>query len=90
MLTAGADVQKDRIEVEVVAWGRTKESWSVDYRVIEGDTARAEVWQRLDAVLARDWPHQPPRTTRARRTLAAGNTQRVDRGPAAAGRGATL
>jgi phage terminase large subunit GpA-like protein len=56
-LTAGVDVQKDRIEVEVVAWGRGKESWSVDYRVIEGDTARAEVWARLDAVLANDWPH---------------------------------
>ena len=40
-LTAGADVQRDRIEVEVVAWGRGKASWSVDYRVIEGDTARA-------------------------------------------------
>ncbi len=56
-LTAGVDVQKDRIEVEVVAWGRGKESWSVDYRVIEGDTARAEVWAMLDVVLARDWPH---------------------------------
>jgi phage terminase large subunit GpA-like protein len=56
-VTAGVDVQKDRIEVEVVAWGRGKESWSVDYRVIEGDTARAEVWAKLDAVVARDWPH---------------------------------
>ena len=56
-LTAGADVQTDRVEVEVVAWGRGKESWSVDYRVIEGDTARPDVWAKLDAVLARDWPH---------------------------------
>jgi phage terminase large subunit GpA-like protein len=56
-LTAGADVQKDRIEVEVVAWGRGEESWSVDYHLIEGDTARAEVWAKLDALLARDWPH---------------------------------
>ena len=40
-LTAGADVQKDRIEVEITAWGRGKESWSVDYRVFEGDTSRA-------------------------------------------------
>jgi phage terminase large subunit GpA-like protein len=39
----------------VVAWGRGKESWSVDYRVIEGDTARPDVWARLDTVLARDW-----------------------------------
>ncbi len=46
-LTAGADVQKDRIEVEVVAWGRGKESWSVDYRVLEGDTSRQPVWGEL-------------------------------------------
>jgi phage terminase large subunit GpA-like protein len=46
-LTAGADVQKDRIEVEIVAWGRGKESWSVDYRVLEGDTSRQPVWGEL-------------------------------------------
>ena len=57
-LTAGVDVQKDRIEVEVVAWGRGKESWSVDYLVLDGDTVRPEVWNRLDRVLDRDWPRQ--------------------------------
>jgi phage terminase large subunit GpA-like protein len=56
-LTAGVDVQKDRIEVEIVAWDRGKESWSADYRVIEGDTARPEVWAKLDELLAKDWPH---------------------------------
>src|SRR5581483_6298474 len=50
-LTAGADVQKDRIEVEIVAWGRGKESWSVDYRVFEGDTSRPAVWTRLTGLL---------------------------------------
>jgi phage terminase large subunit GpA-like protein len=50
-LTAGADVQKDRIEVEVAAWGRGKESWSVDYRVFEGDTSRAAVWEKLTGLL---------------------------------------
>lgn len=55
-LTAGADVQKDRIEVEVVAWGRAKESWSVDYRVLEGDTSRHEVWDKLTALLSETWP----------------------------------
>jgi phage terminase large subunit GpA-like protein len=50
-ITAGADVQRDRIEVEVVAWGRGKESWSVDYRVFEGDTARPQVWQNLTGLL---------------------------------------
>ncbi|MCL5743459.1 MAG: phage terminase large subunit family protein [Acidobacteria bacterium] len=56
-LTAGADVQRDRIEVEIVAWGRSKESWSVDYRVLVGDTARADVWRQLDALLDEEFPH---------------------------------
>ncbi len=51
ILTAGVDVQKDRIELEVVAWGRGKESWSVDYMVLEGDTSRQAVWEKLSAAL---------------------------------------
>ncbi len=56
-LTAGADVQRDRIEVEVVAWGRQRESWSVDYRVLLGDTAKAGVWNKLSAMLEERFPH---------------------------------
>jgi phage terminase large subunit GpA-like protein len=55
-LTAGADIQRDRIEVEVVAWGRGKESWSVDYRAFEGDTSRAPVWGQLTALLNETYP----------------------------------
>ena len=51
VLTAGADVQHKRIEVEVVAWGPNKESWSVDYRVFEGDTSRPQVWEKLTGIL---------------------------------------
>lgn len=36
--TIGADVQKDRIEAEVVAWGEGLESWSLGYHVFRGDT----------------------------------------------------
>lgn len=39
-LTAGADVQQDRIEIQVVGWGRGKESWLVDYQIHYGDTAQ--------------------------------------------------
>jgi phage terminase large subunit GpA-like protein len=56
-LTAGADVQKDRIEVEIVAWGRGKESWSIDYRVFEGDTSRQAVWDKLSGLLNETFPH---------------------------------
>jgi phage terminase large subunit GpA-like protein len=55
-LTAGIDVQKDRIEMEVVAWGRGKESWSVDYQVLEGKTAESPVWAKLTKVLETHYP----------------------------------
>ena len=57
LLTAGADVQKDRIEVSVWAWGRGKASWLVEHRVLMGDTARAAVWNQLGALLDETWPH---------------------------------
>jgi phage terminase large subunit GpA-like protein len=56
-LTAGADVQKDRIEVDVWAWGRGLESWLVDHVVIDGGPEHAETWGRLAALMTRTWPH---------------------------------
>ncbi len=58
LLSAGADVQKDRIEVSVWAFGRGKESWLVEHRVLMGDTARNEVWLSLAAVLRETWTHE--------------------------------
>jgi phage terminase large subunit GpA-like protein len=57
LLTAGCDVQPDRIELELVGWGRGEESWSCDWRVFEGDTARPEVWAQLDRYLELEFPH---------------------------------
>ncbi len=57
-LTAGADVQKDRIEISVWAWGRGKEAWLVEHRVLEGDTSRQHVWGQLSAMLSETWSHQ--------------------------------
>ena len=59
-LTAGVDVQKDRLVYEVVGWGRGKASWSVDYAVLPGDTANVErgPWRQLDALLERRFPHE--------------------------------
>ena len=58
VLTAGADVQKDRIEVSVWGWGRGLTSWLVDHLVIDGDPSTAEAWGPVDALLARDWQHE--------------------------------
>jgi len=58
LLTAGVDVQSDRLEMEVVAWGDGEESWSIDYLVIHGDPARGDVWAALDAALTRTYQHE--------------------------------
>lgn len=47
VLTAGVDVQQDRIELEVVGWGVGEESWSVDYQVLVGDPVQDDVWADL-------------------------------------------
>jgi phage terminase large subunit GpA-like protein len=51
ILTAGADVQLDRIECEVVAWGAGGESWGVQYVVFPGDPHERHVWQDVDEFL---------------------------------------
>ncbi|MGS4947968.1 phage terminase large subunit family protein [Meridianimarinicoccus sp. RP-17] len=56
-LTAGADVQKDRIEVDVWAWGRGLESWLVDHLVLEGGPGDQACWQQLTDLLGRTWSH---------------------------------
>ncbi|WP_426034903.1 phage terminase large subunit family protein [Cypionkella sp. TWP1-2-1b2] len=57
-LTAGADVQKDRIEVDVWAWGRGGTSWLVDHIVIEGGPDHQGAWSELTKLLDRTWVHQ--------------------------------
>ncbi len=57
VLTAGADVQDERIEVEVVGWGRDEESWSIAWETLWGDPRKPAVWQDLDRFLKRRWDH---------------------------------
>ena len=57
-ITAGIDMQNDRLEVEIVAWGIAEESWSVDYRVLWGDTLQQDVWDDLDELLAEEFTHE--------------------------------
>lgn len=57
-LTAGVDVQRDRLELEIVGWCADKRSYSIDYRALEGDTAATKVWAKLAEVLAERWPRR--------------------------------
>lgn len=51
LLTAGVDVQDDRLEVEIVGWGKDEESWSLVYKTIYGDPSSPNVWHDLDNLL---------------------------------------
>ncbi|MDE4924357.1 phage terminase large subunit family protein [Ralstonia insidiosa] len=49
VLVGTADVQGDRIEAKIVAYGAGEESWLVDYDIFWGDPGSdATVWSRLD------------------------------------------
>jgi phage terminase large subunit GpA-like protein len=58
ILTAGFDVQADRIEGEVVAWAEDGESWSVEYMVLAGETTQPEVWEDLAEALKTTYKHE--------------------------------
>jgi phage terminase large subunit GpA-like protein len=51
ILTAGVDVQNDRLEIEIIAWGPNKENWSVDYRIIYGSPSDQKTWIALSKIL---------------------------------------
>ena len=53
VLTAGIDLQRNRWEIGVWAWGRGLESWVVDHHVIEGNPASDEEWERVTTYLQR-------------------------------------
>lgn len=57
-ITAGIDMQIDRLEVEVVGWGIGEESWSLGYFVFWGDPLTPDPWNALDDLLADTWQHE--------------------------------
>lgn len=51
LLTAGVDVQDNRLECEVVGWGEGHRSWGIQYFIIFGDPGQTAVWDQLDDIL---------------------------------------
>lgn len=51
ILTAGVDVQHDRLECTIYGWGEGKECWGIQHRIIFGTPDNAETWQQLDDFL---------------------------------------
>lgn len=56
VLTAGVDVQRDRLEATLYGWGEGKECWGIEHRVMWGSPDEPSTWQQLDAFF------QQPRT----------------------------
>ena len=57
-LTSGVDVQRDRVEASIWAWGRGKQSWLVDHRIIPGNPFERAVWDELRTLLGETWRHE--------------------------------
>jgi len=57
-LTAGGDVQDDRVEISVYGWGAKYECWLIDHAIFYGPTDHDEVWIEVDNYLMRKWQHE--------------------------------
>lgn len=56
-LTAGIDVQDNRLAVVIRAWGRGEESWLIFWGEIYGDPEQPQVWADTDQLLNRTFEH---------------------------------
>ena len=54
-LFLGADVQKNRIECEIVGFNEHEESWSIDYFILPGEPIYTDVWDELADILTQTW-----------------------------------
>nr|WP_245584055.1 phage terminase large subunit family protein [Rubritepida flocculans] len=58
LLTAGVDVQRDRLECSLWAWGQDRQSWLVEHRVLAGNPFEGRVWEELRLLLGETWRHE--------------------------------
>lgn len=58
VLTCSVDVQDDRLEAQVEAWGADEENWKIDFRILRGDPSRPDLWKALDEFLNRRYDHE--------------------------------
>jgi len=54
-LTCGVDCHGDRLEYEVVGWGKWDECWGIKYGVIPYNVSENKAWEMIDELLARNF-----------------------------------
>jgi phage terminase large subunit GpA-like protein len=52
-LTAGVDVGERQLNYEIVGWGKGRESWGIEYGILDGDPLEDDVWKLLDEAVYR-------------------------------------
>jgi phage terminase large subunit GpA-like protein len=55
-LTAGVDVQDNRLAVSIWGYGKDEEAWLIEHTEIWGDPTRTEVWKQLDVLIEGEYP----------------------------------
>lgn len=55
LLTVGADVQDDRIELQLLGWGADEECWVLEQHVIRGNPSERRFWAEIDQYLKRSY-----------------------------------
>lgn len=68
IVTAGVDVQDDRLETTLIGWSRT-EAFVLGHHVIWGSTLEDTTWAELDDLLRTAWPHPNGGTLRIDATV---------------------
>lgn len=58
VLVASVDVQDDRLECLVTAFGIGDEAFLVDFQILYGDLAKVDIWQELDRYLSKTYKHE--------------------------------
>ena len=51
LVTAGVDVQDDRLEIEITGWGKGYESWGILYKKMNGSPEFDSTWDKLEQFL---------------------------------------
>jgi phage terminase large subunit GpA-like protein len=57
VITAGVDVQDDRLEMNVYGWSRDGQAYALGHFVIWGSPGDKTTWAELDAALTTKWDH---------------------------------
>ncbi|MEW4461897.1 terminase gpA endonuclease subunit [Roseibium algicola] len=78
ILTIGIDCQDDRVEWQVVGWGRNKNRFVIQYGVFPGHISEESCQEKLNALVKQTWPNAYGRKISADRIAIDGNAYTED------------